>query len=463
MGEVSPSLRAVDDPMNSTSAQYQSHHYHGQKLLSQVGDWLESERKRASNRRRRHHRPKSGSPSAEKQEENEEASNRARSDSIDSQSSDVSLDKLQKILKESMSSMGLGSLPHHAPKMSRRHRKRRPSMGRAASSDTDFMDGDAIVPDCDVWLDNSKTLNLGGSVSNLQERAKREDEAWATFKHEIIKTAHTLKLKGWRKVPIDDPETIDVQRLSGALTNAVYVVTPVADSPVFKDTKTPAKLLLRIYGPQVENLIDRETELGVLQRLARKKIGPRLLGTFKNGRFEQFFNANPLTPDDLRNPDVSKQIAKRTRELHDGIDLLPHEREAGPTIFQNWESWHDNVGRIVKFLDERLESSPPESRQHCSGFDAWKANGYVCGTPWPQFKEMVLKHRDFVERCYRDPEDIKEALVFSHNDVGQPSNRPQWLMLTYLDSTWQHPSLPAGRREVPALAACEQAQTACCH
>lgn len=314
--------------------------------------------------------------------------------------------------------MGLGSIPQHAPRMSRiRHRKRRSSLGRAASSDTDYVDGDAIVPDCDVWLDNTKTLNLGGSVSNLQERAKREDEAWTTFKNEIIRTTHTLKIKGWRKVPLDDAESIEVVRLSGALTNAVYVVSPVADSPIFKDIKTPAKLLLRIYGPQVENLIDRETELSVLQRLARKKIGPRLLGTFKNGRFEQFFNAAPLTPEDLRNPEVSKQIAKRMRELHDGIDLLPHEREGGPTLFRNWESWHDNVGRIVTFLDEKLEKSTPESRQRRTGFDAWKANGYVCGTPWPQFKAMVLKHQEFVRGFYKEPERIRDALVFAHNDV----------------------------------------------
>lgn len=430
--------------MSSTSSHQSSHYYHGQKLLAQVGDWLENERKRASNRRRRHHRPKSVSPSAQKEKKDESESSRTRSDSIDSQSSDVSLDKLQKILQDSMSSMGLGSIPHHAPKMSRgKHRKRRSSLGRAASSDTDYVDGDAIVPDCDVWLDNSKTLNLGGSVSNLQERAKREEDAWITFKNDIIKTAHTLKLKGWRKVPLDGAESIDVVRLSGALTNAVYVVTPVPESLVFKDIKVPAKLLLRIYGPQVENLIDRETELSVLQRLARKKIGPRLLGTFKNGRFEQFFNATPLTPEDLRTPEVSKQIAKRMRELHDGIDLLPHEREGGPTIFRNWESWHDNVARIVTFLDKKLEDSSPESRKRCSGLDAWKANGYVCGTPWHQFEKMVLKHRDFVERSYRGPADVKDALVFAHNDVGHLTKESCTENANGLDSTRQHSSVPA--------------------
>ena len=87
---------------------------------------------------------------------------------------------------------------------------------------------------------------------------------------------------------------ITVERLSGALTNAVYVVTPpdeLPERPVSKDGKSgaapvrkppPPKLLLRIYGPQVEHLIDRESELAILKRLARKRIGPRMLGTFAN-------------------------------------------------------------------------------------------------------------------------------------------------------------------------------------
>ena len=51
-------------------------------------------------------------------------------------------------------------------------------------------------------------------------------EAWVTFKNEIVRLAHTLRLKGWRRVPLDGGADIEVERLSGALTNAVYVVSP---------------------------------------------------------------------------------------------------------------------------------------------------------------------------------------------------------------------------------------------
>jgi choline kinase len=90
--------------------------------------------------------------------------------------------------------------------------------------------------------------------------------------------------------------------------------------------------LLRIYGPQVEHLIDREYELQTLRRLRRKNIGPSVLGTFNNGRFEEFLHAQPLTPWDLHIPETSTQIAKRMRELHDGIELLEDERKGGPEL-----------------------------------------------------------------------------------------------------------------------------------
>ena len=365
-----------------------------------------------------------------------------------------------------MAHLGLSGIPSHAPKVSRPRRRAssRASLQRAASSDTDYVDGDAIVPDCDAWLDNSKTLSYtGGGVStdDLAEtpnKADKDRDAWLIFKNEIIRIAHTLRLKGWRRVPLDSGDLINVERLSGALTNAVYVVTPPADLPDAEGKKPPPKILLRIYGPQVEHLIDRDNELMVLQRLARKKIGPRLLGTFKNGRFEQFFNAITLQPQNLREPDTSRQIAKRMRELHDGIDLLSHERDNGPGVWKNWDQWLDNVAKIITYVDSQVES-PTSNGRRDSVIHAWKANGYVCGVPWAQFRDTVVKYRAHVDSVYKDPKAIRDRLVFAHNDVSR-------IMIIFpctstkrvrIDPVWQHPPHPPRRRKVTPASGREQA------
>lgn len=432
ISETATTVHPTDDnaepgPQHHHLTRYQ---YYSEKLLSQVGEWLEHERQKVGRRLKTSHRRKSKSPPAESDQLDSDKARRSRADSTASQSSDVSLDRLQSILDDSLAHLGLSAVPKSTPKVSRTRRRAnsRGTLQRAVSSDTEYVDGDAIVPDCDAWLDNSKTIgSTGGNastedVADLAARAEREREARLTFKNDIIRIAHTLRLKGWRRVGLERGDSITVERLSGALTNAVYVVTPPSDLPEAEGKHSPPQILLRIYGPQVEHLIDRDNELKVLQRLARKKIGPRLLGTFKNGRFEEYFNAITLRPLDLRDADTSRQIAKRMRELHEGIDLLPHERDNGPGVWRNWDQWLDNVAKIIRYLDKQLENTSQDAR-HDSVIHAWKANGYVCGVPWGQFRETVAKYRAHLSSLYKDPEELKERLVFAHNDVSHATSR----------------------------------------
>ncbi|KAJ6446888.1 37S ribosomal protein rsm22 [Purpureocillium lavendulum] len=462
LNDSSSALHAPDEAAQPAHQHHHQHHvnsqYYSEKLLAQVGEWLDRERTKAASRKAKPRRHKSKSPPTDVDRASQSTPMRERADSIDSQSSDVSLDKLENILEDSMLHLGLSSLPKHTPKVSRPRRRAtsRASLQRAASSDTDYVDGDAIVPDCDVWLDNSKTMSYTGgaaaSTDDLAEKADKERECWLSFKNEIIRIAHTLRLKGWRRVPLGGGDTITVERLSGALTNAVYVVTPPADMSEVDGKKGPPKVLLRVYGPQVEHLIDRENELKVLQRLARKKIGPRLLGTFKNGRFEQFFNAITLQRMDLRDPETSRQIAKRMRELHEGIDLLPTEREIGSTTLKSWDQWLDNVTKVITFLDKQLESESGSERRD-SVVHAWKANGYVCGVPWPFFRDTVVKYRAHLRAAYKDDETIKDRLVFSHNDVGVRDTASKARANSVTDPIRKYPAHSPRRREVPLLQA----------
>ena len=175
------------------------------------------------------------------------------------------------------------------------------------------------------------------------------------------------------------------------------------------------KLLLRVYGPQVEHLIDREAELQILRRLARKKIGPRLLGTFDNGRFEEFFHAKTLTYDDLRVPETSKQIAKRMRELHDGIELLQNERDGGPTVWKNWDKWVSRCEQVILWIDKQILLNKPQSLDSAS--ETWKRRGLVCGVEWKTFRQAVDDYRLWLDTQYGGPAALREELVFAHNDV----------------------------------------------
>lgn len=432
---ASSSVSAEEAP----NRQIHPHHRHRvdlvtERLLAQLADWIEREKTKKERRQSRKHSVRRRSPpDTTTTHLKVPLSPRPRAGSIDSDSSEVSLDRLQWILDENMAALGLNAVPQLAPRLGRRHRKRSSrNLSRAASSDTEWFDGDVVVPSCEAFLDNSKTLGYTGgqavgaddSTSVRSRREEKERQAWASFKNEIIRLAHTLRLKGWRRVPLDSGENISVERLSGALTNAVYVVTPPPESllPRQEGKKQPTKVLLRVYGPQVEHLIDRDNELGVLRRLARKKIGPRLLGTFLNGRFEQYLNATALTPSSMREPETSKQIAKRMRELHDGVELLEEEKDQGPGVWKNWDKWLGQVEKTVLFLDKQVLTKSRSPAAIPSG--AWRTRGFVCGVEWPVFKALVEKYRRFVEAYYGGPQNIRERLVFAHNDVSNPQLLP---------------------------------------
>lgn len=175
------------------------------------------------------------------------------------------------------------------------------------------------------------------------------------------------------------------------------------------------KLLLRIYGSQSDHLIDREGELQILKRLRRKNLGPRLLGTFTNGRFEQFFYARTLTAQDLRIPQTSRQIAMRMRELHDGIELLEKERDDGPFVWQTWDKWVKRCEEVITWLDQRLSSGKEVRPKSVS--EVWESGGLICGVKWATFKQMVHEYRERVKEHYGGAGGISQRLIFAHNDV----------------------------------------------
>lgn len=230
-----------------------SHQNHddSNEILSKVLDWLRREKAKKSKRRskkRAGHSRILGALDSLKLSHEDEHRDAARSDSDGS----TDLNSLEKILERvGLSEVTSGDertgsyFPRHSSTKHRHLRK------QSFSSDTEYADGDVVVPSAEVILDNSKTLSYSGGTTESQtnllnpsKRALREKESWLRFKNEIVRLAHTLKLKGWRQVPLNRGGDIEVERLSGALTNAVYVVKPPANlslAPLSRPEGTSSK------------------------------------------------------------------------------------------------------------------------------------------------------------------------------------------------------------------------------
>lgn len=170
----------------------------------------------------------------------------------------LALDQLETILQHYAAATKDQASPLQH-RRSKKHRSRPKGLRRGSGSDSDYFD-DAVVPGVDAILDNSKTLAYtGGAVSTDQltltsdqrSRYMKDQSHWLAFKAEILRLIHTLRLKGWRRVSMDDSGELEVTRLSGALTNAVYVVKPPPPSPPTPNADGTEKLAPRRPPPYV--------------------------------------------------------------------------------------------------------------------------------------------------------------------------------------------------------------------
>ena len=152
--------------------------------------------------------------------------------------------------------------------------------------------------------------------------------------------------------------------------------------PPFTPDRYPPTILFRIYGPSTDALISREEELRILHVLSTKYgLGPRVYGTFTNGRIEQFFPSRAITPSEMRDPQISEGIARRMRELHSvSLDHLGYDN-VEPSVWQSLSEWIEIAQERATFL-----GSIGEKWAH------WVGQYNI-----PKLREEIERYRNFVE------------------------------------------------------------------
>lgn len=223
------------------------------------------------------------------------------------------------------------------------------------------------------------------------------------FKQDLLTVLKNLKISKWHRLPSHVSGDIKIQQMSGALTNAIFKVDPpsvvILKNLGLHNTIFPS-LLLRIYGPNVESLIDRDYELKILVKLSKQNIGPKLFGCFTNGRVEQFLdNATTLTRNDIRDKKTSARIARRMKELHLGIKLSKKEKQQGPAVWKIIDKWILHIDELI--TQGKLNINEIE----------------IFNTNFNNFKKSVEKYRKWLLNHYKSPDELNDLLVFCHNDT----------------------------------------------
>ncbi|KAJ7169531.1 choline kinase, cytoplasm [Mycena filopes] len=193
---------------------------------------------------------------------------------------------------------------------------------------------------------SSSILFAEGEVEVVTEQGLRHAETHlearrykqASFAEHLLQILRSLKVPTWLGPDIT-PQDIRIFKVSGSLTNAVFFVS--------SSLQEPRTVLLRIYGPSSGSLISRPRELHTLHVLSSQyHIGPRVYGTFENGRVEEYFDSTTLTASDLRDPKISRWIGARMAELH-SVDIEAVE-ETSPDSRGEGKGWEIGAKKNVK-------------------------------------------------------------------------------------------------------------------
>lgn len=272
-------------------------------------------------------------------------------------------------------------------------------------------------------LDGDSTNDEEEDTSNQLIRGVRhadldlDAETWRTpaFKERMIEVLRAMKIPRWASPDIT-PANVHLLKISAACTNAVFFCsfnpsgepTEPAMSPLLTPNvpgtdrlpsdKKPATLLVRVYGPSTGKLIERTEELRILHTLSdRYHIGPRLEGTFANGRIEQFFDSRALRADDLRQPTTSRSIAARMRELHSvDIKAVGFDEAQDLHVWKCLREWAGHAKDVVAKLKD-----VPELREFAAAVD------------FDRFEDEVEMYKQWVA----EKSQVTPSRVFCHNDT----------------------------------------------
>lgn len=255
----------------------------------------------------------------------------------------------------------------------------------------------------------------------------------------MLQVFQTIRVPTWTSTTLE-PEHVQISKVSGALTNAVFFISYSGNAPPtstsvpqssapsaphlshhsssYSQTSSPRTVLLRIYGPSSSTLISRPDELHTLHILSSVyRIGPRVFGTFQNGRVEEWFDSSALTSQDLRDPVQSRWIGMRMRELHsvDVLGVVGPTWNGQETVLKNVFAWRGPAKEVLDMLKAK------ENRGEITPGHVW--HGVRHKLDLDEFARAWDAYWAWLQKWEEDYG--RSEIVFAHNDA-QYGNLLRW-------------------------------------
>jgi thiamine kinase-like enzyme len=144
---------------------------------------------------------------------------------------------------------------------------------------------------------------------------------------------------------------LKIVRLSQAMSNFVFIIENIRHSFSSDDSceidqascvyrkREPKKILLRIYGEQMEHLLPPGRELKWCLLFSELGIGAKIYCAFSNGRFEEYFDSEMLDVLTIRETETSARIACKVARIHAWIDKLATKQDKKNELWERFDDW----------------------------------------------------------------------------------------------------------------------------
>ncbi|KAI6079941.1 Choline/ethanolamine kinase [Aix galericulata] len=119
------------------------------------------------------------------------------------------------------------------------------------------------------------------------------------------------------------PDEFVIGPVSGGLSNLLFKCA--LPEHILSVGDEPRQVLLRVYGAILQGVDSLVLESVMFAILAERALGPRLYGVFPQGRLEQYIPSRRLRTEDLRDPDISREIAVKMSRFHGMV--MPFNKE----------------------------------------------------------------------------------------------------------------------------------------
>eukprot|EP01087_Luapelamoeba_hula_P003016 TRINITY_DN1284_c0_g1_i1.p1 TRINITY_DN1284_c0_g1~~TRINITY_DN1284_c0_g1_i1.p1 ORF type:complete len:422 (+),score=60.17 TRINITY_DN1284_c0_g1_i1:111-1376(+) len=186
-----------------------------------------------------------------------------------------------------------------------------------------------------------RTRTLSGKAKPYKQLDIRIplDASFESVKVNLWEVARGL-ISHWSHLKDED---FQVKQYSGGLTNKLFKVT----ADVCGEQQV---ILIRVYGDKTGKMLDRESEIVVIQELHRQGMSARFYGTYANGCAYGHVEGRPLSVHDLwGDKEISDKIAMHVGRWHAVVQVPQLDQQ--PNLWRTINKWISIVPEDYSHLD----------------------------------------------------------------------------------------------------------------